>query len=172
MSRQQVSKFAKDEWLLVLSALGLLITSIIAWRMPSYSRSDFEILYILLVLFIVTTGLRRYDVLGTLARRVERGRLISVKLVLVTFFFSMLVTNDVALMALVPLTLLLNVPHREWLVIDASNQVLGRVASDIARLLRGKHKAMYTPHLDTGDFVVVVNAERVRLTGRYYPRTT
>ena len=117
MSRDQVSRFAKNEWLLILSALGLLLTSIIAWRVPSYTRSDFEILYILLVLFIITTGLRRYDVLGTLARRIEQGRLISVKLVLATFFFSMLVTNDVALMALVPLTLLLNVPHREWLVI-------------------------------------------------------
>jgi len=56
--------------------------------------------------------------------------------------------------------------NREWLVIDASNQVLGRVASDIARLLRGKHKVTYTPHMDTGDFVVVINAERIRLTGK------
>ncbi len=56
--------------------------------------------------------------------------------------------------------------EREWLVIDASNQVLGRLASEIARLLRGKHKPQYTPHMDTGDFVVVVNAERVHLTGR------
>jgi large subunit ribosomal protein L13 len=55
---------------------------------------------------------------------------------------------------------------RNWLVMDASNQVLGRLASEIARLLRGKHKAAYTPFMDTGDFVVVVNAERVRLTGR------
>ncbi len=56
--------------------------------------------------------------------------------------------------------------EREWLVIDASNQVLGRLASEVARLLRGKHKPQYTPYLDTGDFVVVVNAERVQLTGR------
>ncbi len=55
--------------------------------------------------------------------------------------------------------------QREWLVMDASDQVLGRFASEIARLLRGKHKPMFTPHLDTGDFVVVVNAGRVRLTG-------
>ena len=56
--------------------------------------------------------------------------------------------------------------QREWLVVDASNQVLGRLASEVARLLRGKHKPQYTPYLDTGDFVVVVNAQRVRLTGR------
>ena len=55
---------------------------------------------------------------------------------------------------------------RQWLVVDASNQVLGRLASEIARLLRGKHKAVFTPSLDTGDFVVVVNADRVALTGQ------
>jgi large subunit ribosomal protein L13 len=56
--------------------------------------------------------------------------------------------------------------NREWLVVDAANQVLGRLASEVARLLRGKHKPEFTPYLDTGDFVVVVNAERIRLTGR------
>ena len=55
--------------------------------------------------------------------------------------------------------------RREWLVMDASDQVLGRLATEVARLLRGTHKPDYTPFLDTGDFVVVVNAERVRLTG-------
>ncbi len=54
---------------------------------------------------------------------------------------------------------------RDWLVMDASEQVLGRLATEAARLLRGKHKPEYTPHLDTGDFVVVVNAEKVRVTG-------
>ena len=54
---------------------------------------------------------------------------------------------------------------REWLIMDASDQVLGRLASEVARLLRGKHKPEFTPFLDTGDFVVVVNAERVKLTG-------
>ena len=55
--------------------------------------------------------------------------------------------------------------QRNWLLVDAQDQVLGRLASQIAQLLRGKHKPMFTPHLDTGDFVVVVNAEKVRLTG-------
>lgn len=53
----------------------------------------------------------------------------------------------------------------QWLLIDAADKPLGRVASQIAVLLRGKHKPIFTPHLDTGDFVVVVNAEKVRLTG-------
>jgi large subunit ribosomal protein L13 len=56
------------------------------------------------------------------------------------------------------------IEHRWWLV-DADGKVLGRLASEIAKVLRGKHKPMYTPHLDTGDYVVVVNAEKVRLTG-------
>ncbi|MCZ2077784.1 MAG: 50S ribosomal protein L13 [Bryobacteraceae bacterium] len=55
--------------------------------------------------------------------------------------------------------------ERKWLVIDADGQVLGRVASRAAKLLIGKHKPIYTPFLDTGDHVVVVNAEKVRLTG-------
>jgi len=54
---------------------------------------------------------------------------------------------------------------REWVVMDAADQVLGRLATDVARILRGKHKPDFTPHLDTGDFVVIVNAERVHLTG-------
>jgi large subunit ribosomal protein L13 len=55
--------------------------------------------------------------------------------------------------------------RREWVVMDASDKVLGRFATEVARLLRGKHKPDFTPFLDTGDFVVVVNADRVRLTG-------
>ena len=55
--------------------------------------------------------------------------------------------------------------QRRWWLVDADGQVLGRVASQVAQLLRGKHKPMFTPHLDTGDFVVVVNAAKVRLTG-------
>ena len=55
---------------------------------------------------------------------------------------------------------------RRWYVIDASDQVLGRLATRVATVLRGKHRATYTPHVDTGDFVIIVNAEKVRLTGR------
>jgi large subunit ribosomal protein L13 len=55
---------------------------------------------------------------------------------------------------------------RQWHVIDADGQVLGRIATEAARLLQGKHKAVYTPHIDTGDHVVVINVARIRLTGR------
>lgn len=63
---------------------------------------------------------------------------------------------------------------RSWYVVDATGKTLGRLSSEIARRLRGKHKPEYTPHVDTGDFVIVVNAEKVRVTGnkrtekRYY----
>ena len=53
----------------------------------------------------------------------------------------------------------------EWFVIDATDKVLGRIASEAALRLRGKHKAIYTPHVDTGDFIVVINASRIRVTG-------
>ncbi|MBM4190284.1 MAG: 50S ribosomal protein L13 [Betaproteobacteria bacterium] len=65
-----------------------------------------------------------------------------------------------------------------WYVVDANDKVLGRLASEIARRLRGKHKPIYTPHCDTGDFIVVVNVEKLRVTGAkdegkvYYRHTT
>jgi large subunit ribosomal protein L13 len=59
-----------------------------------------------------------------------------------------------------------NEVDRKWWIIDARDQVLGEVAVKAANLLRGKEKAIFTPHVDTGDFVVVINAEKVRLTGR------
>ena len=59
-------------------------------------------------------------------------------------------------------------PHevtREWLLVDATDKVLGRLASEIARRLRGKHKPEFTPHVDTGDYIVVTNVEKLRVTG-------
>ena len=55
---------------------------------------------------------------------------------------------------------------REWYVVDAQGKILGRLASEIAKILRGKHKPIYVPHLDCGDHVIVVNAEKVRVTGK------
>ncbi len=54
---------------------------------------------------------------------------------------------------------------RDWFLVDANGKTLGRLASEIARRLRGKHKAIYTPHVDTGDYIVVINAEKVRVSG-------
>ncbi|MCO4812081.1 MAG: 50S ribosomal protein L13 [Gammaproteobacteria bacterium] len=55
--------------------------------------------------------------------------------------------------------------RRDWYVVDATNKTLGRLSTEIARRLRGKHKPEYTPHVDTGDYIVVVNCEKVRVTG-------
>ncbi|HMV39144.1 50S ribosomal protein L13 [Plasticicumulans sp.] len=66
---------------------------------------------------------------------------------------------------------------RDWFVVDATDKTLGRLSTEIARRLRGKHKAEYTPHVDTGDYIVVVNAEKIRVTGNkaqdkvYYKHT-
>jgi large subunit ribosomal protein L13 len=68
--------------------------------------------------------------------------------------------------------------EKSWFVVDLENQVLGRAATEIARVLRGKHKAIYTPSVDTGDFVIVLNAGKVHLTGNklnqkmYYSHST
>lgn len=56
--------------------------------------------------------------------------------------------------------------NKEWVVVDATNEVLGRLASKVANILRGKYKANFTPHVDCGDNVIIINAEKVRLTGR------
>lgn len=67
--------------------------------------------------------------------------------------------------------------QRDWYLIDATDKTLGRLSTEIARRLRGKHKAEYTPHVDTGDYIVVINAEKVRVTGNklndkvYYKHT-
>ena len=57
---------------------------------------------------------------------------------------------------------------RDWYMVDASNKILGRLATEIARRLRGKHKPEYTPHVDTGDYIVVTNVEAIRVTGRKF----
>lgn len=61
---------------------------------------------------------------------------------------------------------------QDWCVIDASNVVLGRLATEVARRLRGKHKAEYTPHVDTGDYIVVTNAEKIKVTGNKFKDKT
>ena len=55
--------------------------------------------------------------------------------------------------------------HRQWYLVDAENQTLGRLASEVASVLRGKNKPTYTPHLDTGDFVIVINADKIQVSG-------
>ena len=56
--------------------------------------------------------------------------------------------------------------ERKWYVVDASGQTLGRLASEVAKVLRGKNKPTYTPHIDTGDYVIIINAEKIKVTGK------
>jgi len=65
-----------------------------------------------------------------------------------------------------------NEVERKWYVVDARDMILGRLASEVASRLRGKHNPMFTPNVDTGDFIVVVNADKVRLTGRKWAQKT
>lgn len=62
--------------------------------------------------------------------------------------------------------------QKEWLLIDAENEILGRLASKVANILRGKNKAYFTPHVDCGDYVVVINADKIRLTGNKWEQKT
>ena len=57
---------------------------------------------------------------------------------------------------------------KEWLLVDATNETLGRFSSKVAKILRGKHKPSFTPHVDCGDYVVVINAEKIKLTGKKF----
>ncbi|MCL1996359.1 MAG: 50S ribosomal protein L13 [Defluviitaleaceae bacterium] len=56
--------------------------------------------------------------------------------------------------------------ERSWYIVDATNHTLGRLSSEIAKILKGKHKPIYTPHLDTGDYVIVINADKIKVTGK------
>ena len=60
----------------------------------------------------------------------------------------------------------INEINRDWFIVDAENQILGRLSSEIAQILRGKKKPFFTPHMDMGDFVIVINAEKVKVTGK------
>ena len=62
--------------------------------------------------------------------------------------------------------------HKKWLLIDAEGLILGRLAAIVATILRGKHKPMYTQHIDTGDNIIIINAEKVKLTGRKLEQKT
>ena len=105
------------EWLLTISLLGVLSTSFYLKRWPRLERTDLEVIWLLAVLFMTVRGLEHGGLMQRLAWRLESGTQVSLKLVLGTFFISMVVTNDVALIAIVPITLMLQTPYKGWLVI-------------------------------------------------------
>lgn len=109
--------FVLKEWLVIASGIGLALTSGYTRHFPRYSFQELQILFILLVLFISINGLRHSGLILKIARSIEKGKAIPLKLVLTTFFLAMLVTNDVALIIIVPLTLSLNINRKGSLVI-------------------------------------------------------
>jgi len=109
--------FALKEWLLILSIIGFVLLSLYTRHFPAFSINELQVLFILFVLFVTVNGLQKSGLILKIAQKVEKGKLIPLKLVLATFFLSMLVTNDIALMVIVPLTLSLNINRKDILVI-------------------------------------------------------
>ncbi len=117
MAQSVLIDFVLKEWLLIASAAGLIVTSAYTKQLPPYSAREFEVLFILLSLFVAIRGLERSGGMSRISEKIERGRGVGGKLVLTTFFLSMLITNDAALIAIVPLTLSLKINRQDWLVI-------------------------------------------------------
>jgi len=109
--------FVIREWLLVISGIGLVLSSIYTGELPDYSAQELQVLYILLVLFITVRGLQNSGLILRFSRSIETGRGIPLKLLVFTFFLSMIVTNDVALIVMVPITLALNINRKGIVVI-------------------------------------------------------
>ncbi len=109
--------FILKEWLLTASGLGFVLISAYAGHLPVYSIQELQVLFILFTLFIAVNGLQRSGFMAKISRRIEKGKAIPFNLVATTFLLSMLVTNDVALIVLVPLTLALNINRKDILVI-------------------------------------------------------
>jgi len=109
--------FILKEWLVIASGVGLALTSFHIQHLPLYSINEMQVLFILFVLFVTVNGLQKSGIILKIAQTIERGKAIPLKLVLATFFLSMLVTNDVALIVIVPLTLSLSINRKDFLVI-------------------------------------------------------
>lgn len=109
--------FILKEWLVIASGVGLALTAFYTKRFPVYSINEMQVLFILFVLFVAVNGLQNTGFILQIAQSIEKGKFIPLKLVLTTFFLSMLVTNDIALIVIVPLTLSLNTNRKDILVI-------------------------------------------------------
>ena len=109
--------FVQKEWLLASSCVGLILTSLYTDQLPDYSEQEIQVLSILFVLFVTVNGLEKSGLIVRIAQILEKGKAIPTKLVVTTYFLSLLVTNDIALLVIVPLTLSLNINRKDILVI-------------------------------------------------------
>ncbi len=143
------------EWLLLVSFVGLAGTSLLAGRLPALPWADWEILFLLWALFLAVRGLERSGAVLWVARKVERGPLLPLKLVALTFFLSMWVTNDVALVLLVPLTLALDAPRKDLLVILEA--LAANAGSALTPFGNPQNLFLYwTFHLSPGEFLLAI----------------
>jgi len=110
-------EFILRQWLLIISVVSLLVTSVYTSNIPDYSSNELEVLFLLLALFVAVNGLQHHGLILKISRSIEQGSLISLKLILASYFLSMVITNDIALMVIVPLTLTLNTTRKDLLVI-------------------------------------------------------
>ena len=125
LKKTLVISFLLKQWLLIFSAVGFLLTSAFNRHFPGYSIQEIEILFLLYALFISIKGLQQSGIITGISRSLEKGGFIPLKLILAAFFFSMLVTNDVALIILVPLTLELSIDRKDLLIIGEALAVNG-----------------------------------------------
>jgi len=109
--------FILKEWLLAASAAGFVLTSVYSKHFPDYSIREMQVLFILFVLFVAVNGLQRSGLMARISRNIEKGNFLALKLVITTFFLSMLITNDAILIVIIPLTLTFNITRRDILVI-------------------------------------------------------
>ena len=118
MSPKRVKAFFFEEWLFCLSLLFFVLSVFVTLRWPHYSLDEFEMLFILFVLFVVISGLQRYHILEAIAGKLQKGRWIGFKLITVTFLFSTFITNDISLIVMVPVTLAmrLHLSQKLWLI--------------------------------------------------------
>ena len=114
---ESLPEFILKEWLLFGSAVSLIGLSLYTGKLPRFSGKEFEVIFILAALFVSVKGLEKSGWIRLLSLRFEQGNFVSLKLILATFFLSMIVTNDIALIVLVPLTLSLNTDRKGILVI-------------------------------------------------------
>ena len=114
--RERLTAWLAREWLLAAAGLGLALSSAFLGRLPRFSSDELEVLFLLWLLFVAVKGLEKSGLMAWVARYLERGGRVPLKLVLITFFLAALVTNDVALVVVVPLTLAMNTNRKGALV--------------------------------------------------------
>jgi len=115
--KKRFSNFVKNEWIFVVSFFAFLVTTFFSSKIPHLSLKELEVILILFALFVVVNGLQNSKFLLKIAQKIEQGDYIALKLIMSSFFLSMFVTNDIALLVIVPLTLSLNIKNKDILVI-------------------------------------------------------